>query len=56
MPVSMRNGYLRAMGGKASPRMAVKIFCCECMGWIRTEVPLCTALACPLYPYRPFQT
>jgi hypothetical protein len=54
MPKSARNTYLRAMGGR-SPRAGIKAFCNECCGWQRAEVARCTALACPLYPYRPFQ-
>ena len=49
-----RMTYVRAMGGK-SLKAAVKAFCMECVGWQREEVRLCTALACPLYPYRPFR-
>ena len=55
MPESCRNSYLRVMGGKAPHRVAIKAFCLECVGWLRREVTLCTAPACPLYPYRPFQ-
>lgn len=55
MPDSARRGYLRAIQGKASPRAAIKMFCTECCGWQRNEVRLCTAQACPLYAYRPFQ-
>lgn len=55
MPDSARRGYLRAIQGKASPRAAIKAFCMECCGWQRDEVRLCTAQACPLYAYRPFQ-
>lgn len=54
MPKSARNTYLRAVGGR-SPRAGIKAFCSECCGWQRNEVARCTALACPLYPYRPFQ-
>jgi len=54
MPKSARNTYLRAVSGR-SPRAGIKAFCSECCGWQRNEVARCTALACPLYPYRPFQ-
>jgi hypothetical protein len=53
MPETCRRTYLRAMGGR-SLAAAVKAFCLECVGWDRQEVARCTALACPLYPYRPF--
>jgi len=54
MPVTCRNTYLRAMRGK-SMAAAIKAHCLECCGWQRREVEMCTALACPLYPYRPFK-
>ena len=40
---------------KKSRVAAVKAFCTECMGYTPSEVRGCTALACPLYEYRPFQ-
>lgn len=55
MPKSARNTYLRAVGGRA-PKAAIRAFCRECCGWQRAEVARCTALACPLYVYRPFQS
>jgi len=51
-PVSMRANYIEAVGGD-SRAAAVKAFCYECCGWQREEVAACTALACPLYAYRP---
>jgi len=53
MPVTARKRYVTALQG-GSREAAITSFCWECMGWVRTEVELCTALACPLYPYRPF--
>jgi len=55
MPERMRRNYLAAMGGK-NRAAAVKAFCHMCVGWIRGEVGLCTAPACPLHPYRPEQS
>jgi len=55
MPNSFRATYLRATSGRASPRLAIKAFCCECVCWQRDEVRRCTGLACPLWAYRPFQ-
>lgn len=55
MPVSARNGYLRAARGKASPRAAIKAFCLECVGFDRAAITGCTADCCPLFLYRPFQ-
>ena len=47
--------YDRAASGQASPRQAIKSHCLECVCWQRKEISLCSALACPLYLYRPFQ-
>ena len=44
--------FERAYAGK-SLRAAVNAFCCECMGFDASEIKLCTAPACPLWPYRP---
>jgi hypothetical protein len=54
MPQKHRGAYLRAVGGR-SPASGIKAFCSECVGWQRCEVAACTALACPLWGYRPFQ-
>lgn len=54
MPRSFRTTYLKATRGKASPRVAIRAFCSECVGWNRQEVKRCTATACPLWTYRPF--
>lgn len=40
---------------KASPRAAIKAFCTECVGYDRLAVAGCTAYACPLWRYRPYQ-
>lgn len=55
MPRSCRAGYLKATRGKASPRVAIKAFCLECVGWNRQDVQRCTATACPLWMYRPWK-
>ena len=54
-PISARPGYYRATLGLTSPRMAIKAFCLECIGWDRAEITNCTSFACPLYLYRPYQ-
>ncbi len=54
MPRSFRETYMKATRGKASPRVAIRAFCCECAGWQRPEVTRCTDTACPLWAYRPF--
>jgi hypothetical protein len=43
--------YDRAMSGK-SQAAAIRANCLMCVGWQYQEVKLCTAPACPLYPYR----
>ena len=54
IPKTCLRTYLLAMRGK-SLRASINAFCMECVGWDRREVALCTALACPHYPYRPFK-
>jgi len=54
IPESQLTAYLKAVRGK-SLRAAVNAFCAECVGWERQAVRECTGLACPLWPYRPFQ-
>jgi hypothetical protein len=34
---------------------AVKLFCLECVGYVRKDVTDCTATKCPLYRWRPYQ-
>lgn len=47
--------FQRVFSGVASPRAAIKAFCCECVAFDIEEIRQCTAPACPLYRYRPFQ-
>ena len=54
MPRIHRANYDKAIKGR-SLRAAVNSFCAECTMWQREEVRLCTSLACPLWPYRPYQ-
>jgi hypothetical protein len=37
---------------RLSRRNAVREKCLDCCGYERKEVRLCTAIHCPLYPYR----
>lgn len=53
-PTSAQGAYLRAVLRKSRPA-AVKAFCLECTGWDRASVTDCTARACPLWPWRPYQ-
>ena len=54
MPSSFRSVYRKTVEGIASPRVAIRAFCSECVCWQRKEVRLCPAVACPLWMYRPF--
>jgi hypothetical protein len=45
----------KAYSGEASPRKAIKAFCLECVGYDRKAISDCTAPACPLWLYRPYQ-
>lgn len=46
--------FERAYGG-GSRTAAIKAFCLDCVGFQRSDITNCTALACPLWPYRPYQ-
>jgi hypothetical protein len=37
---------------KVTPLKAIKLHCLECVGFIRSEVLLCTSSKCSLFPYR----
>ena len=54
MPKIHRANYDEAVSGK-SRKAAIKAFRLECVCWQKEEVRLCTSLACPLYPYRPYK-
>jgi len=54
MPAIHRKTYDRAIQGK-SHKSAINSFCLACVMWQKEEVRLCTSLACPLYPYRPYK-
>ena len=55
MPGIYKTNYLSAVSGKASPRNAIKAFCIECMGYVRSEVTNCDTIDCPLNLYRPYR-
>lgn len=55
MPKIHRANYDKAMKGR-SMKAATKAFCLMCVCWQKEEVKLCTDLACPLYPYRPYKS
>ena len=54
-PKSSQRLLTSCWSGKASPRAAIKAFCQECVGFDRLAVAECTACACPLWMYRPYQ-
>jgi len=54
MPERYRANYDQAVSGR-SRAAAVKAICLECVCFQKEEVRLCTSLACPLYPYRPYK-
>lgn len=55
MPERFRRRYRTAMQGRQR-LAAIDSHCYECVGWTTTDLPDgdCTSLACPLYPFRPF--
>lgn len=55
MPRIYKTAYLSAVSGKATPRNAIKAFCIECMGYVRSEVTNCDTIDCPLNLYRPYR-
>jgi hypothetical protein len=50
-PKLYRGHYLRGMKGD-SRRAAIRTNCLMCMGYHLNDVENCTAMACPLFPYR----
>jgi len=41
VPPKYRKLYKKTVSGKVSPRDAIKMFCLECVGWVREEVKQC---------------
>ncbi len=54
-PESFRKLLTQAIHGKCSPRAAIKAQCAECNGFDRQAITTCTAYACPLWFFRPYQ-
>jgi hypothetical protein len=54
-PETWRKVLRDALDGKGSPRSAIKAQCGECNGFDRAAISTCTAVACPLWQFRPFQ-
>lgn len=55
VPPASRRLMAGCWAKKAPPRQAIKAFCGECVGYERLAVTECTAYACPLHAYRPYQ-
>jgi hypothetical protein len=55
VPALYRKVFIRAYSG-GSRSAAIKAFCLDCVGFQRSAITNCTAHACPLYPYRPYQS
>ena len=51
VPAKYKAMYKRAMTGK-SRKAAMSVFCAECVGYVSSEIGLCSDKGCPLYPYR----
>jgi hypothetical protein len=47
--------FERVYRREASPRQAIKAMCFECLNYSVEDIRTCTAPACPLHLYRPFQ-
>ena len=54
-PTSARSLLARCWSKKAPPRQVIKSFCQECCGYDRAAIAECTAWACPMFEYRPYQ-
>lgn len=52
VPVLYRGTAAAAVRSRAA---AVKLFCLECVGYLREDVRACTAHACALWRWRPYQ-
>ena len=55
-PVSAKGILERAFDGKAGRKNAVTAMCLVCTGFDRQAVRGCSAWACPLWAWRPFQS
>lgn len=43
--------YLRSVNKTTAPRLAIKAFCYECLGY-EGDLDSCTSKACPLFEYK----
>lgn len=51
VPKHLRDRYVEAVTENRR-KAALRLHCLECVGWQPSEVRLCTARGCVLYPYR----
>jgi hypothetical protein len=51
----MYHGIFKKAYAGNSKATALRAKCLDCCCWQRTEVAQCTAKACPLWLYRPYQ-
>ena len=54
-PESCKTMLRRAFFADLSPRQAIKVFCLQCVGFSRSDIKNCSARACALHAYRPYQ-
>jgi len=47
--------FERVFRGEASPRQAIKAYCCECQSFATAAIRDCPTATCPLFKYRPYQ-
>jgi len=52
IPSSMRSAYKKSSTSRTA---AVKAMCQECTGYDRITIRECSAPACPLFVFRPYQ-
>jgi len=52
VPRSISADALRALGHPESPIKAIRAKCLDCCGGSEAEVRKCTAIGCPLWPFR----
>lgn len=54
-PTSYRSKFVSAYAGK-SRKAAISATCLRCVGYVKSDITHCTAYACPLYEFRPYQS
>jgi len=51
IPPKYKTHFKKAVKSRKS---AITAMCLECMGYVKSEIPECTDIACPLYSHRPY--